>query len=255
MQPSPKVVFVTGANRGLGAHIARELAAAGHVVAIGARSSAAAEATRRELLNQGATCSVVVCDVANYEDARRAVGEVVVTHGRIDAIVNNAGVVEPIGRLGDTDPAQWAQLVTVNLVGCYHTIHAALPEFARRGSGTIVNISTGAADQPREGWSGYCSSKAGLAMLTRVLDLEYRASGVKAYSLRPGIIDTDMQGVIRASRINDVSRIPRDKLAPPERPARVTAWLVDAVPDDLVGRELSMADAGLYDRAVAGLKR
>lgn len=248
-----KVVIVTGANRGLGASIAIELARSGAAVVLGARRPGSSAVIAAELGKLGAPPSEIQLDVCDYEQSRAAVESTLRTHGRIDAIVNNAGVVEPIGLLADTDPAEWSQAIVANLVGPYNLIHAVLPKFLAAGGGTIVNISTGAAAGPREGWSAYCSSKAGLAMLNRIVDLEYAGRHIKSFNLRPGMIDTDMQVQIRASGINDVSKVPREKLLPPSRPARIAAWLALMAPFDLVGRELAVADEGLYDRAASAL--
>jgi NAD(P)-dependent dehydrogenase (short-subunit alcohol dehydrogenase family) len=109
-----------------------------------------------------------------------------------------------------------------------------------RGGGTIVNLSSGAAHKPMEGWSAYCAGKAGLAMVTRSLHLEYAARGVRAFGFAPGVVDTDMQGAIRASGMNPVSQLPRASLAPAERPAWAIAWLCTAEADPLTGQELDI---------------
>jgi NAD(P)-dependent dehydrogenase (short-subunit alcohol dehydrogenase family) len=157
-----------------------------------------------------------------------------------DILVNNAGVIGPIGHLGDADPLDWARNIEINLVGAVHAIQAALPAMLARGGGTIVNLSSGAAHKPMEGWSAYCAGKAGLAMVTRSLHLEYAARGVRAFGFAPGVVDTDMQGAIRASGMNPVSQLPRASLAPAERPAWAIAWLCTAEADPLTGQELDI---------------
>src|SRR5690606_21246900 len=151
--------------------------------------------------------------------------------------VNNAGVIEPIGRIADTDAATWARLITVNLVGAFNGVHAVLPRLAPGGA--IVNISSGAASNPMEGWSAYCASKAGLAMLTRSIHDEY-GDRVRAYGFRPGVVDTAMQAEIRASKLNPVSQIPQSNLLKPEIPAAAVAWLLRHRPADLSGQELDI---------------
>jgi NAD(P)-dependent dehydrogenase (short-subunit alcohol dehydrogenase family) len=93
--------------------------------------------------------------------------------GSIDILVNNAGIIEPIGTLVQSDPAAWARSIEVNLVGAYHTARATLPRMLEACKGTVINISSGAAHRPLEGWSAYCSAKAGLAMLTNAIALEH----------------------------------------------------------------------------------
>ena len=87
--------------------------------------------------------------------------------GRLDVWIGNAGVIEPIARLSDADPADWARAVQINLTGVFHGMRAVLPVMKSQGGGTVITISSGAAHNPLEGWSGYCASKAGALMLTR----------------------------------------------------------------------------------------
>src|SRR5262249_56915863 len=105
-------------------------------------------------------------------------------------------------------PAVWEESISINLVGAYYALRAVLPGMVARGGGTIVNVSSGAAYRPLEGWSAYCSGKAGLAMLTRAVALETAGKGIRIFGFSPGTIDTDMQVKIRASGMNTISRIP-----------------------------------------------
>jgi NAD(P)-dependent dehydrogenase (short-subunit alcohol dehydrogenase family) len=243
-----KVAFVTGAGRGIGAAIALALAKRGIVPVLAVRDPVAAAPIAAQVTALGVACPVVRCDVADEPSARRAVAEVLDTTGRLDIVVNNAATIEPIGLLGEVPPEQWVRAVAVNLSGPYFVIRAALPTFLAQGGGVVLNLSSGAALRPREGWSAYCSTKAALAMLSRSVSTEYGARGVRAYSFQPGMVDTDMQGRIRDSGLNEVSRVPRGDLLQPELPARIVAWLADAAPEDLTDRELSVRDAGLVAR-------
>ena len=149
------------------------------------------------------------------------------------------------------DPDAWAANIRINLVGAFHCARAVVPHFLAQQRGVIVNISSGAAHRPREGWSAYCSAKAGLAMLTQALHLELGQRGIRAYGFQPGVVDTEMQVKIRASGINEISRLPRESLANPAEPARVIAWLCSEEARDLAGQELTIRDTAL--RARAGL--
>jgi NAD(P)-dependent dehydrogenase (short-subunit alcohol dehydrogenase family) len=244
-----QVALVTGAARGIGLAIVRELAAADAVVVAGVRDLGTAGELEQVLQASGARFQIVACDVASDAQVGAVVAGALAAFGRIDALINNAGVINPIGRIGDVDPAAWAANLHVNLVGALRAIHAVLPHFVAQGSGTLVNISSGAAGQPLEGWSAYCAAKAGLAMLTRSVALEYGPQGVRSYGLRPGVVDTDMQATIRASGINQVSRLRREDLADPRGPARVVAWLCGADAADLAGQELDIRDPELRHRA------
>jgi NAD(P)-dependent dehydrogenase (short-subunit alcohol dehydrogenase family) len=247
-----RVALVTGAARGIGAAAAFELARQGIAPVLAVRDPAAAADIAAQLAATGMRHHLVRCDVADFNQVQTAVNHTLQAFGRLDIIVNNAATVDPIARLADSDPAVWARAIQVNLTGPYNVARAALQALMTSPCPTVINVSTGAAHAPREGWSAYCSSKAGLVMLTRAIDLEMgpgAGGALRVYGFQPGLVDTAMQVRIRDSGINDVSRIPRSQLAPPERAARVIAWLADARPVDLVGQDLTIRDAKLLERA------
>ncbi|MGO4129657.1 SDR family NAD(P)-dependent oxidoreductase, partial [Inquilinus sp. YAF38] len=217
-------------------------------VALTARSAGEIDGIARELRDAGGRAVAIAGDIGDVAWADSLVRQATEALGAPTILVNNAGMVGPIGRLLDCDPADWARNVTVNLLGAYAVLRAALPGMIASGGGTVVNVSSGAAENAYEGWSAYCAGKAGLAMLTRSLHLEYAGQGIRAFGFRPGTVDTGMQGEIRASGINPVSRMPREAHAPPEHPARVIAWLCGPEAQDLVGQELSIRDPELRRR-------
>jgi NAD(P)-dependent dehydrogenase (short-subunit alcohol dehydrogenase family) len=237
-----KVVIVTGASRGIGAEAAVALAAAGASVMLVARDSAQIEANAKRINAAGGKAAHMTCDVANYATCQRVVAHTTHHFGPPDVLVNNAGVIEPIGAIATTDPTEWARSIQINLIGAYYAIRAVLPGMLERGRGDIINVSSGAALRPQEGWSAYCSGKAGLAMVTRSIDLEHRAAGIRVFGFQPGTTDTDMQVVIRASGINPVSKIPREQLTPVAHPARAIVYLCTPEADDLAGKEFSLRD-------------
>jgi NAD(P)-dependent dehydrogenase (short-subunit alcohol dehydrogenase family) len=248
--PSPgRVALITGASRGIGAAIAIELARCGFTPVLAVRSPETAVEVARAVQGLGAATSIVRCDVADPADARRAIAETLATYGRLDVLINNAGVIDPIGRVGRVTPEAFARALQVNLAGPYNMIDAALPALQAAPQATLINISSGAAHGPREGWAAYCSSKAGLWMLTRVLAHEWGSDGIAVFGFQPGRVDTDMQDKIRASGINEVSRAPRSSLLDPARPARLVAWLAQTRPIDLNGQDLTIGDAALIERS------
>ena len=244
-----KIALVTGAARGIGRAAALELARRGATVVAGVRRVETAGDLEAELRAIAPASSVALCDVTSYEAVAAAVDAAAALHGGLDILVNNAGVIEPIARLDEVDPAEWAASITVNLVGAMYACRAALPHMLARDGGAIVNVSSGAAGRPLEGWSAYCAGKAGLAMLTRSLHLELGERGVRAYGLRPGVVDTGMQGVIRASGVNEVSRLRREDLASVDGPARAIAYLCEPAAADLSGGEVDIRDEGFRRRA------
>jgi NAD(P)-dependent dehydrogenase (short-subunit alcohol dehydrogenase family) len=231
-----KRVLVTGGSRGIGLAAVQHLARAGADVTYTARTAAGAQAA-------GAVARGMVADVTD-----RAAMEGLMTRG-FDAVVNNAGIVTPIGRIDAVAIDDWAQNIAVNLVAAFHVVQCAIKGMPK--GGTIVNLSSGAAHRPMEGWSAYCAGKAGLAMVTRSVHEEFGDRGIRIFGFAPGIVDTDMQGTIRASGINPVSKIPREDLAAPDDAAHAIAWLCTAAADMFAGQEVDVRNADF--RRAAGL--
>ena len=243
-----KAVMVTGASRGIGAAAARAFAAEGAKVALLARS----ERDIAELAGEiGPDAIAVPCNVARYLEVEAAVGACLQAFGRLDVLVNNAGVIEPISPMAEADPDAWAQAVAINLNGVFHGMRAAMPVMMEAGGGTILTVSSGAAHNPLEGWSHYCASKAGAAMLTRCADTEGRARGIRAMGLSPGTVATEMQREIKASGINPVSALDWSEHIPPEWPARALVWMCGEEADPWIGEEISLRDPEI--RAKVGL--
>jgi 3-oxoacyl-[acyl-carrier protein] reductase len=237
-----KVALVTGASRGLGEGAARALAAAGAAVMLVARDGALVSSVARDIAAKGGRAEALSCDVSNYAAVEKVVALAKAQLGAIDILVNNAGVIEPIAEVAATDPAAWAENISINLVGAYHVVRAVLPGMLAGGGGSIVNVSSGAAYRPLEGWSAYCAGKAGLAMITRSVALETAGKGIRIFGFSPGTIDTEMQVKIRASGINMISRIPRGELSPVEHALRGLMYLCTRAGDDLLGQDASMRD-------------
>jgi NAD(P)-dependent dehydrogenase (short-subunit alcohol dehydrogenase family) len=247
-----KVAIVTGASRGIGAAAAQALAEAGASVILLARSLAQAEVNAQQITSDGGKAIALACDVSDYAACEHMVGETTRRFGPPDILINNAGVIEPISMVATAEPREWARSIEINLIGAYYAIRAVLPGMLERGHGDIINVSSGAAIRPLEGWSAYCSGKAGLAMLTRAIDLEHRAGGIRVFGFQPGTTDTEMQVTIRASGINMVSKIPREQLTPVAHPARAIVYLCTKAADDFAGKEFSLRDDDFRSRIDLG---
>jgi 3-oxoacyl-[acyl-carrier protein] reductase len=245
---SGKVAIITGASRGIGEAAAEALAAAGAAVMLTARDGARTEGVAARITAAGGKAAAVACDVADYAAVQALVGATAQRFGSPDILVNNAGVIDPIAALADSDPAAWAKNVQINLVGAYNVVRALLPGMKAAGGGTIVNVSSGAALRPLEGWSAYCSGKAGMAMLTQAIKLEEAANGIRVFGFQPGTTDTDMQVLIRASGMNMVSQIPRANLTPVAHPAKAIVYLCTKDADDMIGAEFSLRDEAFRKR-------
>ena len=243
-----KVALVTGASRGLGEGAARALAAAGAAVMLVARDGALAGRVAAEIAKAGGRAEAMACDVADYGAVEKVANRTRQAFGGLDILVNNAGVIEPIAEIATSDPAAWVNNITINLIGAYNVVRAVLPGMIAAGGGSIVNVSSGAAFRPLEGWSAYCSGKAGLAMFTRAIALETASKGILVYGFSPGTIDTEMQVKIRASGMNVISKIPRGDLSPVEHAVRGLVYLCTTNADDLIGQDASMRDDAFRKR-------
>ena len=244
---SGKAAIVTGASRGIGAETARALAAAGASVVLAARSTGAIEKIASEIKEGGGQAVAQACDVSRWEAVSAVVETCRSRFGGVDILVNNAGVIEPIGALAASDPATWGHAVDINLKGVYYGLRAALPLMADKG-GVVVNISSGAATSPLEGWSQYCASKAAALMLTRCAQREAGA-GVRIVGLSPGTVATEMQVRIKASGINPVSRLSMSDHIPPDWPARAVVWLCTDDAAEFAGVDVSLRDPEIRRRA------
>lgn len=237
-----KAVLITGAGRGIGAAAARAFAAAGAQVGLAGLRPEPLRALAQE------TGGIALpCDVADFSGLEAAVAQMVAAHGRIDVLINNAGLIAPIAPMATADPGDWARQIAVNLTGVFHGFRAALPRMIAQGAGTILTVGSGAAYNPLEGWSGYCASKAGALMLTRAAHLE--AGGrVRVLSLSPGTVATDMQAAIRDSGVNPVSRLDWSAHIPPEWAARALVWMCTPDADAWLGAEVSLRDPAIRAR-------
>lgn len=247
-----KAAIVTGASRGIGEATAREMAAAGASVALLARSGAEIERVVGEIRETGGRAVALPCDVADYAQVARAVEGCLREFGRLDVLVNNAGLIDPIAHLAEADPGEWGRVIDVNVKGVWHGMRAAIPEMLARGGGVIVNISSGAATNVLEGWSAYCASKAAVLSLTKSAELEYGGRGIRCVGLSPGTVATYMQRTIKRSGMNPVSRLEWEDHIAPEQVAKAVAWLCSDEAGAHRGEDVSLRDPEIRSRAGIG---
>lgn len=222
-----RVALVTGGSRGIGRAIARMLAEHGAAVAIGARSEAAVSRAVAEIgaLNQGRTAGMP-CDVRRWEECERLIGHTVAAFGRLDVLVNNAGVgvFAPVEAMS---LEEWHLQIETNLDGVFHCCRAALPHI-KRAEGWIINVGSLAGKNPFAGGAAYNATKFGLLGFSEALMLEVRHAGVRVCCVMPGSVATEFSGDETTGadwklHPEDVAEVVKDLLAFPARalPSRV----------------------------------
>lgn len=238
--PAPTII-VTGASRGLGAATARILGERGVNIVLNARSMNDLQGVAKSIDSRGKQVLAIAGDVSREGDCRDLVHQAVQRFGRLDALINNAGVLQPIAPIAAADPQQWVQNMLINLFGPFALTHYALPQL-RQSRGRIVNVSSGAAVGANSGWSAYCAAKAGLNHFTRVLAVE--EPDVVSLSFRPGVVDTAMQRTIREEGAGGMPPESHQKfqnyyesgqLLAPDVPGRALAALALHAPRDWSG--------------------
>jgi NAD(P)-dependent dehydrogenase (short-subunit alcohol dehydrogenase family) len=245
MSVDGKTVIVTGASRGIGEACAEVFAAAGANVVLLARS----EASIREIAGRiGGRGLAIPCDVSDFGSVNRAIAEAETAFGPVEVLINNAGAVEPVAHLAEADPDAWGKIIDINLMGVFYGMRAVMPGMIARGRGTILTVSSGAAHSPVEGWSHYCVSKAGAAMLTRCADKEARDAGLRIMGLSPGTVATQMQKEIKASGVGPVAKLNWSDHIPPDWPAKALLWMCREDADEFIGEEISLRDESIRRR-------
>ncbi|MCA0918854.1 SDR family oxidoreductase [Pseudooceanicola nanhaiensis] len=234
-----KVVMITGASRGIGEAAARLFAEAGAKVALLARGRDEIARIAGEI---GPDAIAVPCDISRYWEVEAAVNACLQAFGKLDILINNAGALKPIAPLIEADPEEWGHVIDVNTKGVFNGMRAAMPVMLAQGGGTVITISSGAAHRPLEGWSAYCTSKAGTAMLTRAAHLENADKGLRIMGLSPGTVATQMQRDIKASGVNPVSQLDWEDHVPPEWPAKTLMWMCTPAADGYLGEEISLRE-------------
>lgn len=224
---SAPVAVVTGASRGIGDHLATALEQAGYAVERGSRA---------------------VAQVTDRAAVERWVADIMARHGRIDLLVNNAGVIDTEVSLVDSDPDEWWSTVETNLRGPYLMTRAVLPHMVAAGAGRIVNINSGSAYHNGDSATAYNVSKGALARLTSATALS-AGRGVRAFDLAPGVVRTDMTEAMEAHRDRTEWTDPREVT---ELLLAMASGELDAWNGRLVRAGLD-TPGSLRERAAAGL--
>lgn len=231
-----EVALITGGGSGVGAAIAHRLAREGVGVVLAGRRREPLDAVVAELESAGARATAVTADVSDQASVEALLAAVIETHGRLDTLVSNAGVLFGAGKVTEVDPADWQATLEINLTGAFLLARAAIPHLAVQG-GSIVTIGSVSSVMGGPVSAAYCASKAGLLMLTQCLAVDHAAEGIRANCVLPGWIATEMgdaemdwvaerEGTDRAGAYALASEnVPMRRASRPEEIADAVAYL------------------------------
>jgi NAD(P)-dependent dehydrogenase (short-subunit alcohol dehydrogenase family) len=247
------VAVISGGGRGVGRLMAVELARAGAVVGLLARSGDELASVAAEIKRSGGTAAAATCDVSDPQAAADAVGELVRRLGPPSLLINNAGVSGPAGPLWDVSPAEWWRAMEVNVGGAFTLTRLLLPDMIAAGRGRVVNVTSNAGVYRWPLMSAYAASKAALVKVTETLGAETRPHGVSVFSLDPGLLPIGLGEAALSSRAKphtpegQVFGWIRDQLnsgrgTDPAKTVRLMLALAAGQCDRLSGRHLSASD-------------
>ena len=253
-----QVAIVTGGGRGLGQAIAQTLAQAGAVVVVAARSSAQLVETVALIEQQGGRALSFEVDVTDQRTVQQMVAEVEQTFGAVDLLVNNAGVITPLGPIWEVDAEAWWRCLDINLRGSFLCTKAVLPNMIARRQGRILNMASGAGLEAFAYVSAYVTSKTALIRFTENVAVETQVYGLSAFAIEPGTVRTDMSEYLYNSEAGQ-QWVPwfrqifdEGRYDPMEQVTRLVLSLASGQADALSGRTISIADdlTELLKRAV-----
>ncbi|NOZ27830.1 MAG: 3-oxoacyl-[acyl-carrier-protein] reductase [Chloroflexi bacterium] len=245
MRLSGKVAVVTGSSRGIGAAIARRLAAEGAKVVLNCHASAeAAESVAQEIRQNGGEATVVVADVSRFEEAQRLIKQAVDTYGRVDILVNNAGTTRDT-LLMMMKEADWDRVIDTNLKSVFNCCKAVARGMVRQRSGRIINITSVVGLVGQAGQTNYAASKAGIIGFSKSLARELGSRGITVNCVAPGYIPTALTEVLPDELKQAIlDQTPLKRMGQPEEVAAAVAFLASEDAAFITGHVLSV-DGGL----------
>ena len=241
-----KIVFVTGASRGIGKAIALEMAQNGADVAICYSSDGeAAEAVCTEIRALGRDAQAYRCDVSDYQQCSDTVKAAIAHFGKLDVLVNNAGITKDNFLLMMKEE-EFDRVIATNLKGAFNMMKHAGAHFLKRKKGTIINIASVSGMMGNVGQANYAAAKAGLIGLTKTAARELAARGITCNAIAPGFITTDMtQQLTDKQRVAIIGTIPLKRMGQPEDIAHLAVFLASPLAAYITG-EVIKVDGGIY---------
>ena len=224
--PHPPTAIITGGARGIGYATAEVLGRDGYALVLADLDAAAAEEAAQRLGSGGHTAVGIRTDVADQDSVQNMVGEVVRRFGRVDVLVNNAGIAGRAAPLHEVTVEEWDTLMAIDLRSVFLCCRAVLPEMLSRGSGAIINVASVAGKEGNPNMAPYSAAKAGVIGLTKAVAKEVAQKGVRVNAVAPATAETDILKSLSEDAINYMrSKIPMGRLCKVEEVAEVIAFL------------------------------
>ena len=238
-----KVALVTGATRGIGKEIALELAKNGFDIAVNYRGTQD-ENLKKEIESNNVRCEFVEADVSNFEQCENMIKEAIEKYGRIDVLVNNAGITKD-GLIMRMKKEDFEAVIDVNLVETFNVTRNVIPYMIKQKSGRIINVSSVVGVAGNAGQTNYSASKAGVIGFTKSLAKEVASRNILVNSIAPGFIDTDMTKVLSDNVKEGINaQIPLKRMGTPKEVAKVVKFLASEDSSYVTGQVINI-DGGM----------
>lgn len=244
MDMKDKIVIITGSTKGIGKEIALEFGRCGAKVVVSGRNEDRANEVCEEIRAAGGEAAAIIADVSKMDDAQALIDKSVETYGRIDVLVNNAGITRDnlIMRMKEED---WNTVVDINLKGTFNCVKSITRLMMKQRSGKIINITSVVGQIGNAGQVNYSASKAGIIGLTKSVAKELATRGITCNAIAPGFIETDMTDVLdEKTREGLLTQIPLNRLGSVSDIARVTTFLASDAADYITGQTINV-DGGM----------